>query len=306
MIGTNEAAMRIWYVISLISIFVLFYADMAFASSLTIEGHPRFEVKQEGENWRISGAYEIVNNGDETARNVFPNLELGAWRWVGEPKTLAMNETAVWNLNEVLPREKLACVAGDNCAGQALPDRGLFPLLIRRHYEDTNSYQFSAAEVVDLTLGELTNEALVASRARPIVAKLAIDDDGDDIDAKLELKNISPSPKKISVSYFTSREIEVITPPQTIELAGGGVNVSDAEFRNFSGLEGSSYATFAVLQWEEFGVRNSLAVSGILRIEKPKHTSLLLGLVTGTIVVSILLIYVFVLKPRNKRLTQGT
>jgi hypothetical protein len=275
-------------------------AGQASASNLTIEGYPKFEVKQEGQNWRLIGTYEIVNNGDETAKNVFPNLELGSWHWVGEPKTLAMKEKAVWNLDEILPGEKLACKAGDTCAGQNLPDHGLFPLLIRRHYEDMNSYQFTAAEVLNIVIGELTGEAMVSSRAKPLVAKLAFHENGNSFGAKLELKNISQVPKKVSVAYFTSREIEVMTQPKIVELSGGAVNISDAELKNFSGLEGSSYAVFAVMQWEEFGVRNSLATSGIVRIEKPKHVSLLMGMVTAAILGSLFLIYLFVLRPRRR------
>lgn len=273
--------------------------SVAHAGYLTINGIPNVTATQEGDNVRLKGTYDIENKGDETARNVYPSFQLGSWSWAGAPKNLDPNKRESWSVDEVFPLQQLSCASDSTCAGESLPSTGAFPMYVHRHYEDLNGYKFSAADITITTIGELSGNALAAARNPAFQARLNISGSGNDYSGTLEVKNSSPSQKRISVAFYSTNELNIHTKPQVMEIAPQGIGKTNFSSENFSGLAGSTYPVFAVLQWEDYGVRSSLAVPHAVTIQAQDNSKLYLYLSIGAVALALLSAYGFVLKPRK-------
>ena len=281
-----------------ISWLIASFASTALATYLTINGSSDLRFQLAADKIQVSGNYEITNEGDENARAVFPALQLGSWTWTGEPKHLARQEKAAWSVSASFPVGLLDC--GADCAGLKLPVTGRLPLMVRRHYEDLNGVRFSATEIQGVDLGDLSSDQLNALRTPEVDGVLICEEDGDSNRCELTMQNFSREPKKVTVAYYSSQEIRVLTKPQVIELeADAGVDL-EAEFKNFSGLYGSTYIVYALLQWEEKGVRNLRAVHHTFRLERPKENSWYLWLAIAAPALLGVLIYTAVLRPRRQ------
>lgn len=136
-------------------------------------------------------------------------------------------------------------------------------------------------------------------RAPELDAKLKFEGDGQAFVGTVEILNSAPSEKKVAVNLHTSRELKVLSKQQLVTVpAGGSANVG-VSVENFRGLAGSTYAAFAVLEWEESGIRNALQVSGLIRIEERKRGGdfLLAGL--GVLALLGVMVYVAVFRKRE-------
>ena len=271
-------------------------ATQSYASYLTIDGHAQLKASSNGQNIILSGSYEIENHGDESARNVFPSIRLGSFSWAGEPKTIVQGGKETWPIDATLPIDKLEFQEQDSCANQKLPSSGIFPLLVRRHYEDANGARFSAAEVNRLAIGELQGESLTVSRAPELDAVLHCGGNGTDFDCNLEIRNAANKKYAVSVSYFTSNELEILSSARVYEIEPHNLVKGDVQLRNFSGLPGSSYAVFAVLQWQDRDFRNLISTSQVIEVKRPSHKNLFILSGIATLLMAVILLYVIVFR----------
>jgi len=282
------------------SLFWLCFSEVAWAGYLTINGTPKIEANVSGQNIILKGSYEIENSGDETAANVFPALTLGAWVWAGEPKSVKAGESETWTLDFTIPMEKLKCSEDRACAGLDLPLSGRFPLYVRRHYEDQNGYRFSAAQVHGLQLGELSSEQLTALRLPTLDGALSCRGDGQSFRCKLDFQNSGLEARKVAAGAFSARELQILDPTATlVEVGANAAGQAAFELRNVSGLLGSSYAVFAVMQWDEGGVRNYASVSGLVSIANRSYGWLFLAGGLGVVLVLAGVIYLKVYRKRG-------
>ena len=107
-------------------------ASRCSAGELTMIGTPQLSTREDGEDIVLEGFYEIENRGDEIAARVYPALELGVFRWSGDPKQISPLGKARWEISERLNSAKVRCDSDVTCAGLKLPTRGEFPLRITR------------------------------------------------------------------------------------------------------------------------------------------------------------------------------
>ncbi len=276
---------------------------LVWASYLTINGEGKISVSKESSGYLVKGTYEISNFGDETAKNVFPSLTLGAWGWAGEPRSLGIKEKFLWEISATLSENELQCAAtgGDLCAGESLPLRGVFPLLIRRHYEDTNGAQFSAAEVIGVTIGDLSTNEIQRVRARQIDGLLLCDGDGSEFACSVDGRNFSDTPHAVAVGLHTSQEIQVQTKPSVVTIDGQGAAVAHFDIKNFTGLMGSKYAVFGVMQWNEGGVRGLRTLFTTVHLKPRDRTNLFIGLGAGIALLAAFLLYLFVFRTSSQK-----
>lgn len=279
--------------------FLLVYAAAAHAGSLTINGSSDLHFSVENDQLKIDGSYSIENKGDETAKEVFPSLELGHWSWAGDPKQLDQSKKETWIINTTIPLTELNCTAKDLCAGLKLPLSGALPLLVRRHYQDLNGYRFSAADIELIEIGDIPGEARAAIRTPDLDGKLSFDGDGQEFVGTVEFINASAEPRKVALGVHTSRELKVTGPAQVVEIPGNGTKKTRIVLENFRGIAGSSYAVFAIAQWEENGVRYSQKFSSAVRLETRRHGGdyLLVGI--GVAFLLALVVYVTVFRQRR-------
>ena len=260
------------------------------ASYLTINGAPTLNVSMDGENISLSGSFEITNRGDEEAADVFPGLSLGQWSWVGSPKRLPAGKSEIWEISARIAADGLGCRGGEVCGGADLPGLGKFPLLVRRHYSDLNGYQFSAADVASVIIGEMQPQSKVALQTPVVDAVYLCDGDGRDFQCELSVRNSGTLARKVEVSYYTAKELEVLSRPTLLPVGPNETARTSSRLRNFRGLPGSTYAVFAILQWEETGVRNFISASALMPIAKPSHLKkfVMAGAAAGIILAALL------------------
>jgi hypothetical protein len=285
---------RVYLLLALLVTTNFLKLSSAFAGYLTINGTSTITATVEGDKIKFSGVYSIDNTGDETAKNVFPALSLGSWKWAGEPRELLANVKESWPIEGTLTQEMLLGEAkpGEN----RLPSKGQFPLLVHRHYEDMNGVHFSAPDVSVITLGELTQDDLSSIRIPQINSVYTCLGDGKEFACLLDLRNLSDSEKKVSVSYHTSQELQVETAASINLIKPRAQFLVESQIKNFAGLTGSGYAVFAVLEWEDRGVRKSAAVSRVVNIKEPEKKGWFLWGASLSLIFLGLLLYLLVFK----------
>ncbi len=266
--------------IPILSLFFLFPGflpvDVAYAGTLTMIGSGGLEATREGPQIRIKGVYAIENRGDETAKEVFPQFRVGHWAWSGTPRAIDAGKKTEWSVDEVFDESKLQCEETEPCASLQLPLNGAFPLLVLRHYQDLNGYRFSAPDVQRLLIGNLTGEQLDRIQAPALQTTMRTSGDGQKYRGTMETLNLGMKPIRASVSAHTTRELVTASLPPFVDIPPQARTNVEIQWENFSGLEGSGYATFAILQWNDDGVRNFLPTSTVLAIKRVSATPYLL------------------------------
>ena len=274
----------------------------AFATYLTINGSSSIVATVEDGKVKLSGTYQIENNGDEKAQNVFPSMRLGKWAWAGEPHSIEQKSRQIWPIEATFALDLLRHVNSDPSAEQELPTKGQFPLVIHRHYEDLNGVHFSAADVLAMTIGSLTEEELSDVRIPQVNSNLQCEGNGKNFTCTLDIRNLSDSKKKISVDYHTSQELQIKSPPQVVDLETRGQKLLEINVENIAGLSGSGYAVFAILQWSDNGISKESSVARVVNIKEPDHSAWWIGGGMGAILLSVFLLYYFVFRnPKKSR-----
>jgi len=272
------------------------FAVPAFAARLTIVGTSDLRISLEDERVILAGTYSTLNKGDETVTQVFPVIQLGQWSWAGEPQNIDIGGQASWTIQEEFPQGMLACGDKAPCAEKDLPSVGLFPLFTTLHYQDLNGYAFSAPKLETVLLGGVTGVDLVNARSPFLQARFDLSGDGSKFRGHLEVLNLHDKPKEIVVTYFTSRELHASPKSELLELAPNAAQNTSTTLTNFSALPGSTYPVFAVLQWNENGVRNTVSAFATVLIEMPKRDDFYLTSIIVVLLLSALLILIVVRK----------
>lgn len=273
---------------------VLGVFEKAFAGTLTIDGSSSFQTTIVGDKVKIHGSYEIQNRGDEHASHVFPSLAIGSSQWTGEPQGLPPQGKYQWAVEFSLPKSDLPCRDSQICNGLSLPELGVYPMLITRHYEDTTGRRFTAASVEKITMGDLSWANIATTRAPSIHIKAEIAGDGQEFEATVTLRNLSENTVAGIIAVHTSQELEAVLESRQFKLpALASVDVP-IRIKNFNGLPGSVYAAFPYAQWEEKGVRNLIFSTFHVTIqERVKSDKLIVSIVT-VVAISALLLLAFV------------
>ncbi len=276
------------YFAHLLSFCCITLVTEAIADQITLESSGAFSAIKNADEITVEGEYTIENAGNVLARAVFPAFRLGAWTFFGNPEDLATQGRYTWKLRERVSLTSLGCEK-DSCGGLALPSEGIFPLEIQKHWQDGSSYKFSAPDVLPLMIGRLTEEQLEHVQVLPISAHLSFVGDGNNFRGKLRLLNHESQPEEVFVSFHTTRELLVQTRASSIRLPPGETVIEPIELENFRGLPESTYAVFAILQWEDRGMRNALATFGKVRVISTSKNAIL---VYGTTLLLVIVVVV--------------
>lgn len=282
--------------IELVFVLLTVALPVAKAGTLTIVGTPILRASIDGGSIDLSGSFELRNQGNESAREVFPEVEIGSWSWVGTPEFMTQGSKKEWKFEELVSVEKLACRENVSFCTN-LPARGALPVRIRRHYQDLNGYRFTSPDVLTLEIGALTSEEQKTVRIPSLDANLALGPPGQQFSGKLEISNLAEVRREVLVSAFSSRELNVEMRPEIVTVLPGNPVTLPVSITNFRGLDGSIYAVFAVLEWQEGAIRNSVHVSAGAAIARSSTTPnyIIIALIAGLTVAGML--YFFVIRP---------
>ena len=89
-----------------------------------------------------------------------------------------------------------------------------------------------------------------------------------------------------------------MTPTAALEVPAQGEATTSMKLRNFSGLPGSSYGVFAVLQWSNNGLYAAEKTGTIVALVRPNYTSQYIGVGIAVFLLAAFALYWFVFRKK--------
>ena len=282
------------YSILLLSCFFII-SESVFAGTILIQGLPHIQFKLEEETVTISGHIEFVNLGDELALDVFPEMQIGSWQWIGEGHDLKPKEKYLWRFNEEASLSKLHCKE-KHCEDFPLHPTGVYPIEFYRHYNDMNGYPFSSMTIKYIFIG-IEKGAFTL----PLQSQLQITSHGRDFTAILDLENTSNENLKAAITLRSTKAIAIFEGQEKMLDIGPHTKETLTFYgKTRKALLNSSHDIFAIVA---SNIKSSTKNKGILRgikilssqyrVTKPKNTVYywILGII-GTFILNILILQI--------------
>ena len=192
---------KLLFIIIYLSCF--FISNSIFAGTILIRGLPQVQFNMEGRTVTISGHVEFVNLGDELALDVFPEIQVGSWQWIGDTHDLDPKEKYLWRFHEETPLSKLHC-REKYCKNFQLNPIGVYPIEFYRHYNDMNGYPFSSMTIKYIFIGIEKRPFTL-----PLEGQLQVTSHGRDFTANLDLESLSDESLKIAVALRSTKAIAI-------------------------------------------------------------------------------------------------
>ena len=191
----------------IIYLFILSFilvSNSTFAGIISIQGSPQLQFKLKGEFVTVSGDIEFVNLGNETALDVFPQLQVGSWEWIGDAYNLGPNEKHRWKIDVETSLSEWHC-REKHCKNFQLPLIGSYPMEFYRHYNDMNGYPFSSMMIKNIFIGTETAQ----SPKLPLNGQLQITSHGNYFTANLSLESLSNKDLEAVVILKSTKAISI-------------------------------------------------------------------------------------------------
>lgn len=137
---------------------------------------------------------------------------------------------------------------------------GHYPVLIKTHYQDANSYPFTA-----LAVGFYDFEYPVVSKVLVRAKNISIPANGK---GKLNftVRNNDSVARELTITLHLPDELAVLQEKDQITVAPKGSETVRYTVENFSALENSAYSVTLVAEYEDDKHHYSAAGSGLIRI----------------------------------------
>lgn len=204
-------------------------------------------------------AVTIENAGDEAAAGVRPRLSLGSREVLGSLReSLAPRdsfEAALW-----LRAEDLG--------------PGRWPFRLAVDYTDANHHPFQALQVVSIVLGDPgpVGLELVGIETTPLDGTGAV---------RVRVRNAGALARQVRIGLLAPQDLEVEEAGRSVAIAPGEEVELSLPVAPRTALAGSRYAVFAVLEYDEAGVHQSLVADAIVLVRE-RRGRLLPGLLSGS------------------------
>jgi hypothetical protein len=272
------------------------------AGYITIIGSPNISVTGDSNQVSIKGGISLVNKGNEKSIDVYPMLRINGWKWAGKSTELDAGGGKKWIISGNNIPVPLIGYSDEfpSKEGFKLINRGYYPLNILRYYRDQNGYQFSSPGVQKIEIGDLTDDEQSERGIVTFQGRLNFNKGGQKFKSMLTIKNLSHEDQDVLLSFHTSQELEIMNRPEIVQIPAQQTKEVPIVVKNFSGLNGSTYDFFTVLQWNQKSIRNSLYVRSTVRIAEAASSNLLLFGAGAILVLGIIMFRVF-LKRSNKK-----
>lgn len=235
--------------------------SIAQAGYLRITSESNIELDQKGRSFELRGTYTIQNQGNEGAKQVWPEFRLDKYHLRGSARDLEPGESHTWEFKERFTDRELCLQASSQCP-LGFPAKGQFLIRVFKNYQDQNGYLFSIPEVL-ITASpheKDTNQLDMTLRLAPARAK--------EFEAEISFKNESNQDLKVLSSWMLPREVDVLTDPRVLEVPTHQSVAGKFSFRNRSALPGSSYVAIAIAEWTEGDERKASFQVKPFQVEK--------------------------------------
>ena len=211
----------------------------AWAGKISLET----QIQVSGPKDLLHVTVSVTNRGDESAYNV-------------QIKAESLNPPLQSPMQQILPIGKTFSATFEQSIKNLPPGR--YPLLLRILYADANMYPFSAPA---------TSFFIHEQNAAPdLLGILEGSRMGRSGRLLLKLRNPGEQAKQVHVRLFLTQELSADNPLHDIELSPHQETSLRFPVRNFSALEGSTYAVYAVLEYDQGGLHYSTLAPGTLQI----------------------------------------
>jgi hypothetical protein len=162
-------------------------------------------------------------------------------------------------------------------------------------YADANLYPFSA-----LAISYFVHQKDAASRVLGVLEKAEIRREGR---LTLKLRNLEEQALELHVRLLLPQELSSDSSSRQVRLLPQQETVIQFSIRNFSALDGSVYAVYALVEYENAGLHYTTLAPGAItiRAEKPSGSYWM----SGAIVLVIIFILVNVLPSRKRKVTSA-
>ena len=195
-----------------------------------------------------AAAIIISNLGDEPSYNVQLSLDANGKNSVSDvKKQLNVRESFRWQIPLHFESK----------------NPGKYPLVLTTNYQDANSYPFSAISVFIFDNNESTISSLAA-----MISNVELADKGV---LELKIKNTAETAKDASIRLIAPKELTADKDSLNLHLASKEQATANFEIEKFSALKGSSYAVFAVIEYDEGGRHYTSTANGLIKIIEKKN-----------------------------------
>jgi len=190
----------------------------------------------------------VTNFGDEPAYDVQLSLDINNQKAISNiKKQLNIKETFKWE-------EPLTTT---------LKNPGKYPSILTTNYQDANAYPFSAISVSTLDYKQATISDISAN-----MDNIELSEKGKLV---LTIKNLAENPKDLNIRLIAPKELTSDKGRLSINLEPKSEKAINFEIKRFSALAGSSYAVFAVIEYDEDNRHYTTHTSGIVKIIEKKN-----------------------------------
>jgi hypothetical protein len=221
------------------------FLSMAQAGYLRMIGQPNLEIQRVNQKTILKGEYRIVNDGDEEALQVYPELQIDQFHWQGEPENLKPQQGASWKISEEL---KSLCRDRTEKCLLALPSEGEFLVKVQKHYQDMNAYHFVVPDLFTIN----SSRSPVNSQVINAELKIRPPAQGETIyQAEYTARNNSAQRVKVLLTPLFPQEIQLHNEALVVEIPANGEIQGSFEFENAKGLPNSNYVGMLSAEWAE-------------------------------------------------------
>lgn len=212
--------------------FLFCFLLFAQAGFLQMQSSQNLKFENADSGLILKGQYIIDNQGDETAKNVFPVLQVDNFKWTGEPRDIDPGEKFAWSLSEEIPNSLLKG-----------PSKGLFLISVQKYYQDYNGYQFQIPD-----LFQIAHNSENASSVN--LAILVQSESSEKFDVGYEIGNPNAEDLEIHLTSYLPGEVEMTSELKPVQVPAQSQLLGNFEFRNKSALPGSKYVALLGAEWK--------------------------------------------------------
>ncbi len=193
-------------------------------------------------------AIKVTNLGDEAAHNVQLSLDINGQQDISPiKKQLGVKESFEWSAPLAFK----------------LKNPGKYPIILTTSYQDANSYPFSAISVSMLDYGQSSISGIAAN-----AGNIGLSEKGT---LELGIKNLGETAKDASIRWIIPQELTINNNMLSLKLLPKEQKKVKFDIEKFSALSGSSYAVFAIIEYDEGGRHYTTTANGIVKVIERKN-----------------------------------
>ena len=233
-------------------LFILFLSMLlpsrGVASYITMVTNFSIEENDQG----LTLVVKSTNRGDEPAYGIQYEIRAGSQKFLG-------SSVAQLGVNKEIRQ--------DFTIDDAFESPGHYPVIIKTHYRDANTYPFSA-----LTAGFYDYKAPALSGVLIRADNLKIPSNGKGV-IKFTVRNSDSVAHELNLLLHLPNELAVLEEDQQRSIGPRATEILRYTLENFSALDNSSYAVVLIAEYEEDGKHYSTAGSILVQVTVPSTFS---------------------------------